>query len=204
MVPITEASLRAAMRDKRYWQTGHPERDAYSDWVTGGWSALEGSPHRNAEGSTMVFIRAYSRVREGRSEFVAGHWRGTSSSDGNLIQIQERGTTPPYYGWRVPGPSDPVGRLRSPIEIDRGANSPANINGRRYSGHALDRLQGRGLSPSVVENAVRPEHLVGTNGGVHIYWDSGNRVMVVLDPRTNTVVTAIPRAVRPSRVGNKP
>lgn len=26
---VTECSLREAMRDNRYWQAGHPERNAY-------------------------------------------------------------------------------------------------------------------------------------------------------------------------------
>jgi len=29
LVPVTEASLKRAMRDPRYWQAGHPERNDY-------------------------------------------------------------------------------------------------------------------------------------------------------------------------------
>jgi len=40
LVPVTEAGLKRAMADKRYWQSGHPERPAYVGWVTEGWQAL--------------------------------------------------------------------------------------------------------------------------------------------------------------------
>ena len=33
-------------------------------------------------------------------------------------------------------------------------NTPTVINGRAYSGHALDQMQGRGLVPSIAENTI--------------------------------------------------
>lgn len=39
---LTEADLRTAMRDRRYWQSGHPERAAYGAWVGGVACALSG------------------------------------------------------------------------------------------------------------------------------------------------------------------
>ena len=48
----------------------------------------------------------------------------------------------------------PVGSKRSPIEIQPGTNAPANIDGRDYTGHALDRMQGRGIPPSVVNDTI--------------------------------------------------
>jgi hypothetical protein len=40
LVPVVEESLRAAMRDPRYWRSGHPEREEYNRWVTEGWRAV--------------------------------------------------------------------------------------------------------------------------------------------------------------------
>lgn len=40
-IRITEADLRSAMREPRYWQNGHPERDAFTGWVRGGFGALD-------------------------------------------------------------------------------------------------------------------------------------------------------------------
>ena len=45
-LPITEADLRQAMRDPRYWQAGHPERAAFNAWVAGASSVRHGSRHR--------------------------------------------------------------------------------------------------------------------------------------------------------------
>ena len=48
--------------------------------------------------------------------------------------------------------SAPVGRRGSPMEV--GGNTGTEIGGRYYTGHALDRMQGRGLVPSVIEDAI--------------------------------------------------
>ena len=40
------------------------------------------------------------------------------------------------------------------MSID-GANGDATIGGRDYGGHALDQMQGRGIPPSAVENAIQ-------------------------------------------------
>jgi hypothetical protein len=40
MVRITEQDLRAAMREPRYWQPNHAERQPFNDWVTQGWAGL--------------------------------------------------------------------------------------------------------------------------------------------------------------------
>lgn len=74
-VPVTEQDLREAMRDRRYWQPGHPERQASSDWVTTGWQGLY-----PADGAArpMVWVRPYRR--DGHP--VEGHWRSAPMRDG--------------------------------------------------------------------------------------------------------------------------
>lgn len=47
----------------------------------------------------------------------------------------------------------PVGRRGSPMDVS--GNTPTTINGRKYTGHALDRMQGRGATPTVVGNAIK-------------------------------------------------
>ncbi len=197
-IRITETDLRYFMRDRRYWQAGHPERQGYVAWVTDGFRTLFGSS--DGAGSGAVWVKPYSRTRNGHTEQVAGHWRAPPPTTEGAIPVQDRGSTPPHHGQRVPGPQDPVGRSGAPIRVRPGTNQPEVIQGRRYSNHALDQMQGRGVTPSAVENAVRPEHYVGANGGYRLYWDSSNRLMVVIDPKSNTVVTAITRS-RPPRIG---
>nr|WP_149535892.1 hypothetical protein [Siccirubricoccus phaeus] len=78
-VPVTEESLRAAMRDPRYWQAGHPERDAFGRWVTQGFDALYGEKGRSGG---VVFVQAYTRVRNGKVEDVGAHQRSAPEGRG--------------------------------------------------------------------------------------------------------------------------
>ena len=50
--------------------------------------------------------------------------------------------------------STPVGRLGNPMNTT-GINTAETINGTDYSGHALDRMQSVGLTPSVVEDTLQ-------------------------------------------------
>lgn len=50
--------------------------------------------------------------------------------------------------------STPVGRLGSPMNTE-GMNAAETINGTDYSGHAIDRMQSVGLTPSVVEDTIQ-------------------------------------------------
>jgi hypothetical protein len=67
-IRITEPDLRQAMRDPRYWRSGHPEREAFGAWVTEGYRGLY---PRDAAPRTSVWVKPYTR--EGHP--VAGHWR---------------------------------------------------------------------------------------------------------------------------------
>ncbi|MBR2410787.1 MAG: hypothetical protein IKB08_03585 [Clostridia bacterium] len=85
----------------------------------------------------------------------------------------------------------PVGSKHNPIKFyqDR-RNEPTTINGRDYSGHALDRMQERGVMPSVVENTIKvgtPE--AGNGPGATVYYDSINDVSVVLNEKGKVVTT---------------
>lgn len=62
-VTLTEAGLRNALRDPRYWTPG-PERAACAAWVTDGYKAMYNSGA--AKGATVKVRRAYwtsSRVK---------------------------------------------------------------------------------------------------------------------------------------------
>ncbi|MDN3366525.1 RHS repeat-associated core domain-containing protein, partial [Ralstonia pseudosolanacearum] len=90
-------------------------------------------------------------------------------------------------------PSTPVGRRGSPLDVEDGANTPTTINGRDYSGHAVDRMQGRGVPPSAVEEAIQNgEASPGNRPGTTLYTDIVNGVQVVLND-LGKVVTVITR-----------
>lgn len=89
-------------------------------------------------------------------------------------------------------PSTPTGQRGSPIEVKPGTNEPTSIGGRDYSGHALDRMQGRGVPPSAVEDAIQngtqsPGNTPGTT--VH----TGSNGVTVVTGNGGRVVTVIPR-----------
>jgi RHS repeat-associated protein len=69
-------------------------------------------------------------------------------------------------------------------------NASANIGGRTYTGHALDQMQNRGLTPSVIENTISSGATRAGNTAAEIrYFDSVNNLSVVLDRASGRVVT---------------
>lgn len=80
-VPLTASRLRQAMRDPRYWQSGHPERTDYRAWVSDGWRQLQTAESQpNSDG--LIWVRPYTRTRDGETEQVSGHYRNASGSMG--------------------------------------------------------------------------------------------------------------------------
>lgn len=88
------------------------------------------------------------------------------------------------------------GRSGTPIEIARGTNSPTQIMGRQYSGHALDRMQGRGFTPSLVENTINTGTMKIQPSGDMQFFEPVNNINVILDLLGTVVIT-----VRPGRLG---
>jgi hypothetical protein len=71
-------------------------------------------------------------------------------------------------------------------------NKSAVINGRKYTGHALDRMQDRGFMPSVIENTfVEGQTLPGSFTGTFEYYDAVNKVKVIVG-ESGQVITIIP------------
>ncbi len=70
-------------------------------------------------------------------------------------------------------------------------NEATNIMGRRYSGHALDQMQNRGLMPLVVEDAIQTGVRTAGRNGTSIFYNSVNGVRVILN-QGGDVVTVIP------------
>ena len=107
-VPVTEESLRAAMRDPRYWRSGQPEWDGYYSWVTEGWQSFV----REGEGKNgVVQVRAYTRTRNGKTEQVGAHTRadppGGEAKDGSQSAAGQGGFALPIRasaGTTAPSP----------------------------------------------------------------------------------------------------
>jgi RHS repeat-associated protein len=75
-------------------------------------------------------------------------------------------------------------------------NDPATINGTNYSAHALDQMENRGYTPSVIENAIRTGEQYPTRDGTTGFYDPINNVRVIVNSTTGKVVTTIPGAPR--------
>jgi hypothetical protein len=94
-------------------------------------------------------------------------------------------------------PLTPVGRKGSPLKIMDGTNPPSNIGGRDYTGHSLDQMQGRGLTPSVVENTIQSGQAIpGKIPGTTAYYDNINNVTVITDTVSGRVITAAPGRIK--------
>ncbi|MBC6480336.1 MAG: DUF4258 domain-containing protein [Hormoscilla sp. GM7CHS1pb] len=86
--------------------------------------------------------------------------------------------------------SKPVGRKEAPLKVVSETNTSQIIAGREYSGHALDRMQRRGLTPSVVENTIESgTSMSGKVTGTTAYHDSINNVTVIINTNSGRVVT---------------
>lgn len=72
-------------------------------------------------------------------------------------------------------------------------NTPTTINGRDFSGHALDQMQNRGFTPSVVENAINTgTRSAGNTSSTSVFTDAVNKLRVITNSETGRVVTVIP------------
>lgn len=113
---------------------------------------------------------------------------------------KERITTPsastPIKNPPVTHPADAttiVGSKRLPIRIQEGTNKPETIGGRMYTGHAINRMQGRGIYPSVVENVIKTGRSGPGNTKIETaHYDSKNNLTVVTDTASGRVVTVRP------------
>ncbi|MFD8637472.1 DUF4258 domain-containing protein, partial [Streptomyces sp. NPDC059656] len=71
-------------------------------------------------------------------------------------------------------------------------NAPAEIRGREYSGHALDRMQGRGFVPSVVESAIETgESAPGRYEGTTVHYNPVERFSVITNTENGRVITVM-------------
>jgi hypothetical protein len=69
-------------------------------------------------------------------------------------------------------------------------NPPGQVCGRSFSGHAFDRMQGRGLTPSVVLDAIQNgQRFPGNSARESIFYSPNNNVSVIVNTANGRVVT---------------
>jgi filamentous hemagglutinin len=88
----------------------------------------------------------------------------------------------------------PMGSKRNPMNQPSNPsyqpvrNQLSTIYNREYSGHALDRMQDRGITPSVVENTIKNGKATPSRGGTTVHFDPESKVSVVTN-ESGRVVT---------------
>ncbi len=89
-------------------------------------------------------------------------------------------------------PSTPTGQRGNELKVKPGTNRPTTIGDRDFTGHALDRMQGRGVPPSAVEDAIQNgQSSPGRNPGTtdHV----GDNGVTVVTGENGQVITVIPK-----------
>jgi RHS repeat-associated protein len=87
-------------------------------------------------------------------------------------------------------------RYGGEMGVPRGTNSPGKVGGTSYSGHAFDQMQGRGFTPTVVDDVIKNgEHLPSADGTI-IHYSPENDTSVVTG-RNNFVVTVVYGSLKP-------
>ena len=66
-------------------------------------------------------------------------------------------------------------------------NTPSRIGNRDYSGHALDRMQDRGIMPSVVENTIKHGQKIPSRNGITQHYDASNKITVFTNNKGGVV-----------------
>ena len=71
-----------------------------------------------------------------------------------------------------------------------GTNQAREIGGRQYSGHALDRMQEQGITPTTVESTIRTGRAIpGKVSGTTAHYDPANNMTVITNSASGKVVT---------------
>lgn len=82
------------------------------------------------------------------------------------------------------------GRGDREINVKPGTNRPGIVNGREYTGHAFDRMQERGILPSLVEQAIREGVATPSRGNTTVIYDSINNLSVIINETGRVVTTS--------------
>ncbi|MGI8663234.1 MAG: hypothetical protein ACR2LQ_08495 [Acidimicrobiales bacterium] len=67
------------------------------------------------------------------------------------------------------------------MDVPAGTNVEAEIDGQTFGPHAIDQMQGRGIPPSAVNDAISNGQAVTGIDGRTIYYSSANNISVVVE-----------------------
>ena len=108
-----------------------------------------------------------------------------------MQEVAEQSHLRPNLGYRPPEPhsSTPVFRKgQRGNELRR--FEPTIIYGREYSGHALERITLRGLTPSAIENAIKNgATFFGKKAGTLAHYDKINNITAITNSENGRIIT---------------
>lgn len=81
-----------------------------------------------------------------------------------------------------------VGRRGFEVYVRPGTNAPARIGGHEFTGHALDQIQGRGIIPSMVKEALANDTRSAGRDGARICRTDDLKVVVGPSSNVKTVM----------------
>ena len=177
-----------------------------------GQSAFEASVKGSAESVAAIFSGGATAVAQADYEIVKAYLdeeithaemdealsevAGGQSAATVLAVIVSRRTSGTWTG-RPPessvapqkSASTPIGRKGQPINVPKGTNEAFKIRGRNFVDHAGDTMQGRGIPPSVVKNAIRTGRQSPAECGRTAHYDSVNNITVITENNGRTVIS---------------
>jgi filamentous hemagglutinin len=92
-------------------------------------------------------------------------------------------------------PSTAVGRKgESNVKKFLEKRKPTEIYGRKYSGHAIERMQERGFTPTVIEHIIKTGiKFIKNEPGKLGFYDPINEIQVLINDTNGRVISAIPK-----------
>ncbi len=155
------------------------QKDATSFMLSGRLSAL-GNSYVNAwDDPQWRGIMGGSLAGLGLSMFGGG--AGANSAGANTAAMAGTDASLPLGSKRLQF-NQPEPPSYQPIR-----NDPTTIADTNYSGHAIDRMQDRGIMPSVVQNTIDTGTSTPSRLGTTVYYDSVNNVSVVVNSEGKVV-----------------
>ncbi|WP_219066579.1 hypothetical protein, partial [Candidatus Mycobacterium methanotrophicum] len=109
-------------------------------------------------------------------------------SPASIAQTIQSPNTPYWAHQEPPLSQGPIGQRGSPLNVPKGTNSPATIDGVNFTGHAIDEMQSEGIPLSAVNRALHVGAIEPGKFGRTIFFDATNNISVIQD-LDGTIVT---------------
>ena len=174
---------------KTIW-TGKASQTAGGDFISKTFGMEQGSAELLYGLSNPHFVTSVGNVAKLPKVFVSSKGQNYSNSSVDNFYVSEvlrRDYTSPM-GSRYNQMNQPKNPSYQTVR-----NKSDYINGREYSGHALDRMQDRGILPSVVEHTIKTGSKTTSELGVSIHKDNINGVKVITNDKGKVITVTYER-----------